>query len=248
MGKILVIGDSCKDIHVYGKSERMCPDVPVPVFVPTVVRENLGMAGNVYQNIISFGVGADLKTNEVAIEKKRFVQESTNHMFLRVDSGEENIKRVKNLTKELLSQYDIIVISDYNKGFLLKKDIKFICDNHKNVFIDTKKKINNFCRNAKFIKINSIEYNNSIEYIEANEWTKTKIIQTCGSEGCKLADKIYPVEKVEIKDVCGAGDTFLASLCVKFQQTGNIEESIRFANECASIVVQLKGVNTVGKF
>jgi D-beta-D-heptose 7-phosphate kinase/D-beta-D-heptose 1-phosphate adenosyltransferase len=248
MDKILVIGDSCKDVHVYGKCDRMCPDAPVPVFVPTITRENLGMAGNVYQNIISLGYEADLKTNEVIIEKKRFVQEATNHMFLRVDSGEEHIKRVKNLTKELLSQYDIIVISDYNKGFLLKKDIKFICDNHKNVFIDTKKKINNFCRNAKFIKINSIEYNNSLEYIEANEWTKSKIIQTCGSEGCKLADKTYPVEKVEIKDVCGAGDTFLASLCVKFQQTGDIEQSIRFANECASIVVQLKGVNTVGKF
>ena len=30
MGKILVIGDSCKDVHIYGKCERMCPDAPVP--------------------------------------------------------------------------------------------------------------------------------------------------------------------------------------------------------------------------
>ena len=112
MGKILVIGDSCKDVHVYGKCDRMCPDAPVPVFVPTITRENLGMAGNVYQNIISLGYEADLKTNEVIIEKKRFVQEATNHMFLRVDSGEEHIKRVKGLTKELLSEYDIIAISD----------------------------------------------------------------------------------------------------------------------------------------
>ena len=247
MGRILVIGDSCKDVHVYGKCERMCPDAPVPVFVPTKLKENLGMAGNVYQNILSLGFQADLKTNDVIIEKRRFVQEATNHMFLRVDSGEEDIKRSTGITKELLDEYDVVVISDYNKGFLLKKDIEFICNNHKNVFIDTKKKIADFCKNAAFIKINSIEYNNSIEYIENNEWTRSKIIQTCGSLGCKFYDEIYPVEKVEIKDVCGAGDTFLASLCVKFLQTKDIVKSIRFANECASVVVQLKGVNTVGR-
>ena len=99
MAKVLVVGDTCKDIHVYGKCERMCPDAPVPVFVPTLTKENLGMAGNVYQNVLSLGAVAVLKTNDVTIEKKRFVQEATNHMFLRVDSGEENIKRINNLTK-----------------------------------------------------------------------------------------------------------------------------------------------------
>lgn len=248
MAKVLVVGDTCKDIHVYGKCERMCPDAPVPVFVPTLTKENLGMAGNVYQNALSLGAVAVLKTNDITIEKKRFVQEATNHMFLRVDSGEENIKRINNLTKELLSPYDAIIISDYDKGFLTREDISFICDNHDCVFIDTKKKINDFCKNATFIKINTIEYNNSLEYIKNNKWTDEKIIQTLGSGGCKIGNKIYPVDKVEIKDVCGAGDTFLASLSVKYVQTGNIEESIKFANECATVVVQLKGVNTVGKF
>jgi bifunctional ADP-heptose synthase (sugar kinase/adenylyltransferase) len=248
MAKVLVIGDTCKDIHVYGTCDRMCPDAPVPVFVPTVTKENLGMAGNVYQNMVSLGATVDIKTNDVTIEKKRFVQEATNHMFLRVDSGEESIKRINGLTKELLSSYDAIVISDYNKGFLLKEDIQFICDNHDYTFVDTKKKIGNFCKNAKLIKINSVEYENSIDFIEQNDWTKTKIIQTCGSKGCKLNGVTYTVEKVEIKDVCGAGDTFLASLCVKYMDTKDVEESIRFANDCASIVVQLKGVNTVGKF
>lgn len=248
MANVLIIGDTCKDIHVYGKCDRMCPDAPVPVFVPTLTKENLGMAGNVYQNVLSLGAIAVLKTNDVTIEKKRFVQEATNHMFLRVDSGEENIKRITGLTRELLLPYDAIIISDYDKGFLTKEDIKFICDNHDCVFIDTKKKINDFCKNAKYIKINTIEYNNSIDYIEKNDWAQKKIIQTLGSSGCKLGDKIYSVDRVEIKDVCGAGDTFLASLCVKYIETIDIEESIRFANQCATVVVQLKGVNTVGKF
>ena len=100
MSSILVIGDSCKDVHVYGKSTRLCPDAPVPVFVPVYENQNLGMAGNVYQNVISLGFPATLKTNSVIIEKKRYVHESTNHLFLRVDSGEEKIQRVEGLTKD----------------------------------------------------------------------------------------------------------------------------------------------------
>ena len=55
-------------------------------------------------------------------------------MFLRVDSGEENIERIENLTDDFLKSFQAIVISDYNKGFLTEDDIKFICDNHDLVF------------------------------------------------------------------------------------------------------------------
>ena len=32
--KILVIGDSCKDVFIYGKVERLSPDAPVPILIP----------------------------------------------------------------------------------------------------------------------------------------------------------------------------------------------------------------------
>jgi len=245
MNKVLVIGDSCRDTHVYGKCERICPDAPVPVFVPLFEKQNLGMAGNVYQNVVSLGVPAILKSNNVVIEKKRFVEEKTNHMFLRVDSGEENIKRISDLTLDFISQFELIIISDYNKGFLFKEDIKFICDNHPMVFIDTKKLIGDYCRNCKYIKINKVEHKTSSEYINKNAWTEKKIIRTIGERGCELDGKLYPVEKVEIKDLCGAGDTFLASLCVEFLKTKNIHRALEFANECATKVVQMKGVNVI---
>jgi len=248
MSKILVIGDSCKDVHVYGNSIRLCPDAPVPVFVPNFEKQNLGMAGNVYQNVVSLGIPATLNTNKVIIEKKRYVDEKTNHMFLRVDSGEEKIKRVENLTVNLLSEYDLVIISDYNKGFLLEEDIKFICENHKLVFIDTKKKIGDFCKDCTYIKINQVEFKDSLEYISKNSWCSKKIIQTLGETGCSLNNKTYPVDKVEIKDLCGAGDTFLASLCVKYIKTKNIDQSIDFANQCATKVVQMKGVNIINEF
>ena len=127
MSEILVIGDSCKDICVYGSCDRLCPDFPVPSFIPSHEKQNLGMAGNVYQNILSLGARATLKTNSAVIEKTRYVDKKTNHMFLRVDSGEEKVQRVKGLTKNFLSKFKLIIISDYDKGFLLQEDIKFIC-------------------------------------------------------------------------------------------------------------------------
>ena len=41
---ILVIGDSCIDIFIYGDIDRVCPEAPVPVFKPTSQTENPGMA------------------------------------------------------------------------------------------------------------------------------------------------------------------------------------------------------------
>jgi D-beta-D-heptose 7-phosphate kinase/D-beta-D-heptose 1-phosphate adenosyltransferase len=245
MSKILVIGDSCKDIHIYGRCERLCPDAPVPVFVPNYEKQNRGMAGNVYQNVVALGETAVLKTNNIVVEKKRFVEEKTNHMFLRVDSGEENVKRINSLTSGFLSRFELIIISDYNKGFLHEEDIKFICQNHNLVFIDTKKQIGDFCKECSYIKINETEFNNSRRYIENNAWSKQKTIITLGNKGCSFEDKIYPVDNVEIKDLCGAGDTFISALCVKYLETKNIEKSIIFANSCATKVVQMKGVNTL---
>jgi bifunctional ADP-heptose synthase (sugar kinase/adenylyltransferase) len=247
VSKILVIGDGCRDVHVYGRCERLAPDAPVPVFIPNYEKRNLGMAGNVYQNIVSMGVPAILKTNSINIEKKRYVHEETNHMFLRVDSGEGSVERISNLTKEFICEFDLVIISDYNKGFLTEDDIKFICENHDLVFIDTKKAIGEYCKECTYIKINKNEYVASQKFIQKSSWAKEKVIVTLGSSGCRLGEKMYSVDKVEIKDLCGAGDTFMAGLCVNYLKTRDIDKSIVYANSCATQVVQLKGVNTVNE-
>ena len=247
MSKVLVIGDGCVDVHVYGRCERLAPDSPVPVFVPIYEKTNLGMAGNVYQNIVSMGIPAILKTNQLSREKKRYVHEETNHMFLRVDSKEGRVERITDLETDFLSDFDLVIISDYDKGFLCKEDIKFICDNHSKVFIDTKKILGEYCKNCLYIKINKNEYERSKKFIESSSWAKNKVIVTLGSKGCRLGDKIYPVKKVEIKDLCGAGDTFISGLCANYLKSSNIDEAINYANECATKVVQLKGVNTVNE-
>lgn len=247
--RILVIGDVCNDVYVYGQCNKMCPDAPIPVFVPLYQKVNMGMAGNVFENLVSLGVTAELKCNDNTITKTRYVEKSKNHMLLRVDSGEETIKRIDDLKVEELSLYDAIIISDYDKGYLKEEDIKFICDNHPLVFLDTKKIIGDYCKNCSFIKINSLEFESSFGLFNnpSHSWAKDKMIVTLGSKGCRFKDKHYKVEEVAIKDTSGAGDTFLASFVYRYLQTRNVEKALVFANECSTIVVQKKGVNTIGK-
>ncbi len=45
--KILVIGDSCTDVFIYGYTRRLCPEGPVPILEPSRTITNQGMAGNV---------------------------------------------------------------------------------------------------------------------------------------------------------------------------------------------------------
>jgi D-beta-D-heptose 7-phosphate kinase/D-beta-D-heptose 1-phosphate adenosyltransferase len=92
---------------------------------------------------------------------------------------------------------------------------------------------------AKFIKINDYEYKRSENFIDKN--ITSKIIHTMGSNGCQYNGINYSVDKVEVKDVSGAGDTFLAGLVVKYYETKDINQSINFANKCASKVVRQKG-------
>jgi D-beta-D-heptose 7-phosphate kinase/D-beta-D-heptose 1-phosphate adenosyltransferase len=242
MKKILVVGESCRDVFVYCNALRLCPDAPVPVLNIIDQTENPGMAKNVQRNINSLHDNCDIITNKnwYDITKTRYVHENSNHMFFRVDS-EDKIDRIN--IKKMKYNYDIIVISDYNKGFLTAEDIETICLNHKTVFLDTKKKLDSWANNAAFIKINDLEYKKSINNI--TPLLQSKIIHTLGSEGCEYNNIVYKVDKVEVKDVSGAGDTFIAGLAIKYLETQNIEESIIYANICASEVVKHRGVTTL---
>tara|TARA_R110000824_G_scaffold304316_5_gene492156 strand:- start:342 stop:1076 length:735 start_codon:yes stop_codon:yes gene_type:complete len=244
MSNILVIGESCKDIYCYGSCDRLAPEAPIPVFNLIEQVESSGMAMNVQRNIIALGQSCDIVTNNnwKQVIKTRYVHKNTNQMFIRIDKNDDKIERYNVKTIPLLD-YKIIIISDYCKGFLTEEDIQFIASNHECVFLDTKKNLGSWCKNIKFIKINNYEYDKTKNNIPAD--IKNKLIVTMGPKGCKYKDKIYPVKSVEIKDVSGAGDTFLSGLIVNYSITQNIEESIKYANECATVVVQKRGVSIV---
>jgi bifunctional ADP-heptose synthase (sugar kinase/adenylyltransferase) len=243
--RILVIGESCKDIFVYGLVNRLCPEAPVPVFSPLEQLENGGMAMNVKNNIQAMGAQVDIQTNNnwETITKTRFIDKRTNHMVMRLDNNDNTISKTKYLDSIKYEKYSAIIISDYNKGFLSEKDILKISTNHDCTFLDTKKILGDWCRNVKFIKINNYEYEKTKDQISAE--LEAKMIVTLGPNGCRHHGITYPVKKTEIKDVAGAGDTFVAALAFKYVETEDMEKSIVFANESATRVVQKRGVSTV---
>ena len=66
-----------------------------------------------------------------------------------------------------------------------------------------------------------------------------------GADGCEYKGKTYSVDKVDVKDASGAGDSFMAGLVVKYCETNDILKSIMFANKCASQVVKQRGVSLI---
>lgn len=244
MNKVLVIGETCDDIFIYGEVSRLNPEAPVPIIKPRHQRINKGMAENVYNNLESLGMTVDLVCNSDEIKKIRYVDDSYNYILLRIDVG-DGVKRI-NLDDLPSEQYSAVVIGDYHKGFLYPDDIieiskKYDCP----IFLDTKKDLGEWVDCVDYIKINNSEYQRNKYLIDTKLSSKT--IVTRGREGCNFNGKNFPTQEVEVKDVVGAGDTFLAGLVFKYIETNSIEKSIEFANLCSTQVVQKRGVGIVNK-
>ena len=255
MSSILIIGDSCKDVFVYGEISRLSPEAPVPVFNPIEEKSNDGMARNVANNVEALDTTIYTITNKNSIKKVRYVDKKSNQLVLRVDKHDycdridwDVLRKVQynkcSLPMSDVVGVDAIIVSDYCKGFLHEDDIQFICQANDNVFVDTKKKLGDWINDCTYLKINSLEYAENKEFFKDNDVFK-KTIVTKGNEGCLFQDKIYPTEDVQVKDISGAGDTFLAGLTVEYVRSNDIIKAIDFAQECTKIVVQKHGVSTV---
>tara|TARA_R100000231_G_C5302363_1_gene157964 strand:+ start:123 stop:863 length:741 start_codon:yes stop_codon:yes gene_type:complete len=243
MKTILIIGDSCIDRYTYCDVKRLSPEKPVPVLEVDHIEEMPGMAMNVYRNVRNMDSrrSVDIITNEnwETVVKDRIVDEKSNHMFCRVDTP-QFVDELDVLSLKL-DEYRHIIISDYDKGFIHWDDIEYICSNHPSVFLDTKKKLDYWACDAKYIKINNFEAERSPEFVDM---FPTKIIQTLGGDGAMWDNQLFPLEsKVETLDVSGAGDTFLAALVVRYSYDFNIVDSIIWANKQASKVVSRRGTS-----
>ena len=242
--KILVIGDSCIDIFKYGYVNRLAPEAPVPIIVPFKTTKNPGMAGNVVANFEALGVSVDLITNKEEIRKIRYVDEKYNQIIVRVDENDSCLP-AEEINIEL-GKYDAIVISDYCKGFLNEDLIKSIATaKDAPIFLDTKKQLGNWCKDIDYIKINYQEGLRNEKVLRENKTLRDKTIITRGKLGCTFNGKNYPTVDVPVKDVSGAGDTFLAGLVYEFVRTKDIDTAIDFAQICTTKVVQKPGVTTV---
>ena len=231
--KILLIGDGCYDEYCYGAVTRLNPEAPVPVLDWDTTIRKLGMAGNVLQNFQALGVDChyDILYKET---KKRYIDSKTGQQIIRVDiplvEEEHSEYRLHNF-----NDYDAVVISDYDKGYVTNFLIRSILESYDGpVFIDTKKQ-NLELFNKAFVKINQYEYENRTSDAD-------NLIVTYGSEKVTYEDKVYLPPKVDAHDVCGAGDTFLASVAYSYLKTGSMEKAIEFAMKASALTVQHVGV------
>ena len=239
--KILVIGETCEDRYVEGPCDRISPEAPVPILSMKNRFVKFGMASNVATNINTLGQTSFLVTNNSKIIKTRYIDQKSKQQILRVDEN-DYCQRISDddLIPLKEGDYDATVISDYNKGFLASEDIeKIIKKAPKPIFVDTKKKDLSAFKGC-IIKINEAESKEVYNLPRDSE-----LIVTIGSRGVKYRGEIIPTVPCEVIDVCGAGDTFLASLASHFCQYNNMRDAIKFANKCARITVQRMGVYSV---
>jgi bifunctional ADP-heptose synthase (sugar kinase/adenylyltransferase) len=240
--KILVIGEQCVDKFVYCNAKRLSPEAPVPVLNPIKTTKNPGMAGNTLANAKALAPDyytMSLGQNEPII-KTRYVEEKSNHMFLRLDEGEDKITPFK-WTMDidvLIGQADIVIVSDYNKGFLTLGDLREIGRKSKLSIIDSKRKLTNeVAKMFTFVKLNESERSNNPDL------TCDNIITTLGKRGAEYKGEIYespnPQDTI---DVSGAGDTFTSAFIVKYFQLQDERAAIKFANRKAAEVVAKRGV------
>jgi D-beta-D-heptose 7-phosphate kinase/D-beta-D-heptose 1-phosphate adenosyltransferase len=249
--KILLIGEICTDLFYYGTINRISPEAPVPIFDIEEVRAYDGMSGNVKSNLA--GLGFDIihfyNENNSQIVKSRYIDKKFNQHIIRVDN-KPNVKPInlKSLEKLCNENKDIsaIIISDYDKGFIKNSKIENLISllnkmyPDKKIFVDTKKtNVSNY-KNC-VLKLNSKEFKLCRSTIPKS----SKTVVTMGKNGSMHENKIYPVEKAEVFDVSGAGDTFISALVKKYLEVLSIDESMSFANACASYVVKKSGTYAI---
>ena len=232
--KVLLIGDSCKDIYQYGYVDRISPEAPVPIFVKTGSETKYGMVDNVAINLFALGCDVHVVKGKEST-KTRLIDIRSKQQIVRVDEDVYS-DPLDDIDLDVDPRdFDAIVISDYDKGLITYELVSRLRVAYNvPIFIDTKKTdLNRF--SGCFVKINALEFSR----IESD---CDDLIITLGGDGAQYNGKIYPAKEVEVADVCGAGDTFLAALTFKYLQTKNIEQSIQFAINAASVTVQHLGV------
>ncbi len=279
--KVLLIGDFMLDEYIYGDSKRISPEAPVPVVVARENHFSPGGAGNVAMNLSSLGakitcvgyVGKDksgikliecLKKEKINTEfiqlldikttvKKRFF--SNGKQIFRLDKEEILDSWCAYSLAELnLDGYDLVILSDYNKGVLNNRWFRKI--EKDNIFVDPKKSDFAKYSNANIITPNLnelqsvskvklknalsirtecerlIKENANLEYIVAKRGDKGIIIVGRNN----YFKKISP-HKVKNPDVTGAGDTVIAALSLSFTKFKDIEKAAEIANAAAAVVV-----------
>lgn len=234
--KILLVGDDCVDVYQFGTVDRISPEAPVPVFECTHKDTKPGMAGNVAKNLEALGCEVTYLHNETST-KTRLIDVRSKQQIVRIDSDSQCTP----LTFDTVISpgYDAIVVSDYNKGTVTYELLKELRKGFAGpIFVDTKK--TDLARlEGCIVKINQLESSRITSRC-------TDLIVTQGDKGAVWNSIHFTARRVEVADVCGAGDTFLAALTYKYLLEDNMAPAINFAIRASAVTVQHIGNHAPG--
>ena len=241
--KILLIGELCVDRYLFGTTDRIRQEAPVPIFKSSGWTDKEGMGGNVKSNLESLGNDVHFVHNDEPIRKTRVIDSKHNQQLLRLDREDTPLRAYDFSFLPDVKGYDAVVVSDYNKGI---QPLNVLYDiSHEAylqdvpMFIDTKKSYLDGIKGC-FVKLNEHEYKNLKSPIKENHY-----IVTLGSKGASYRSKTYEGIEVPLADPTGAGDTFIAAFTSAYLSCGDIPRAIDFANLCAAISVCKLGCHVV---
>tara|TARA_Y100001970_G_scaffold274392_1_gene374040 strand:- start:193 stop:1149 length:957 start_codon:yes stop_codon:yes gene_type:complete len=297
--KVLVVGDFMIDHYIIGESNRMSPEAPVPVVVPKEEYSIPGGAGNVAMNLKLMGadvtcvgcIGNDiwgekllsiLKNQGINTEKIEIIDDHPTTLKQRIYSDGKQVARldtekiinweIDEDTTDIAENYDVLILSDYNKGvlhnpnlFLTLIDVSQLSPDNRleSIIVDPKKDDFSHYDGVNIITPNLDELQKATKMkIDDNESILKackKLIEEYGIEYivAKKGDKGITIvgednfvkhikpHTVENPDVTGAGDTVIAALSIAYAKTNDIEFSAKFANAAAALAVSKAGTASV---
>jgi len=210
--KVLIIGDVIIDKYIYGTSDRLSPEAPVPVVKYQREVETLGGAGLVYENLKSLGIDTTLlQTKQPSSIKTRVICDG--HYITRIDDDKHaDGAVVLDIVKANdFSQYAYVILSDYNKGVLdnAQAIITHLNSQGCRVIVDPKRDTSCY-KDAWLVKPNNSEFTK----FGFNDWPGNIITTNAGDDVIANIDGnnyTVAVDPIEVSDVTGAGDCFLAA-------------------------------------
>lgn len=161
-----------------------------------------------------------------------------------------------------IEKVDVVILSDYAKGFLTEEMVSQILDlcieNEIPVIVDTKPDNISWYHGADYITPNLKEaqgmYKGAMGIDDLGEALcenfQTNVLMTLGPDGMAYfgqnGERIrVPTMAREVFDVAGAGDTAVAAFAFAIASKMPIKEAIEFANKAAGVVVGKQGTSTV---
>ncbi|MDO8178173.1 MAG: D-glycero-beta-D-manno-heptose-7-phosphate kinase [Undibacterium sp.] len=291
--RMLVVGDVMLDRYWFGEVNRISPEAPVPIVRIEKSEERLGGAANVARNAVALGMAAGLLgvigVDEAGNIVESLLRDSGIQSYLNRDQAISTIIKLRVIGRQqqllridfeekptemvlrdklsrfnaLISDYDVIVLSDYAKGSLVNivEMISTARDADKLILVDPKG--NDFSRyaGATVLTPNKSEMKQIIgEWTSESDLTEKAqnlrrkldlkaLLLTRSEEGMTLYTdgEVFHVPAMarEVFDVSGAGDTVIATMATMLAEGKSMRDAVLMANRAGGLVVGKLGTATV---